>query len=51
MSDNEIRQILIERKRQEKKLQRREAVIEVAEDIAAWCGLFFIGFMLFVIGG
>ena len=51
MSDNEIREILVERKRQEKRMQRREAVIETVEGIIAWGGLFFIGFMLAVIGG
>ena len=51
MSDNEIRRILAERKRQERKEQRREAAIEAAEDIIAWCSLFGIAFMMSVIGG
>ncbi len=51
MSDNEIRQILAERKREERRMQRREAIIEMVGGIAAWGGLFFIGFMLAVIGG
>lgn len=51
MSDNEIREILAERKRRERRMQRREAIIEMVGGITAWGGLFFIGFMLAVIGG
>lgn len=51
MSDNEIRRILIERKRQEAKKKRREDALEIAGDIVAWLGLFAICFMLSVIGG
>ena len=51
MSDNEIRQILVERKRQERRMQKREAIIEVAGGILGWSSIFFIGFMLAVIGG
>ena len=45
MSDNEIREILAERKRQKRRMQRRKAIIEVVGGITAWGGLFFIGFM------
>lgn len=51
MSDNEIREILVEKKRQERRMQRRETAIETVEGIIAWGGLFFIGFMIAVIGG
>ena len=52
MSDNEIRQILIERKRQERiKQQNRELIREVAEGILGWGSLFAICFMLSIIGG
>lgn len=51
MSDNEIREILVQKKRNERRMKRRETVIETVEGIIAWGGLFFIGFMLAVIGG
>ena len=51
MSDNEIRKILVERKRQERRMQKRETIIEVVGGILGWGGIFFIGFMLSVIGG
>lgn len=51
MSDNEIRKILAERKRQERRIQKRETIIEVVGGILGWSGIFFIGFMLAVIGG
>ena len=51
MSDNEIRKILSERKRQERKMEKRAAAIEVAGDLLGWVSLFGICFMLSVIGG
>lgn len=51
MSDNEIRKILIERKRQERKAQRRAEILETAGDMLGWASLFGICFMLSVIGG
>jgi len=51
MSDNEIRQILAERKRRERRIQRRETIIEVVGGLLGWSSIFFIGFMLAVIGG
>lgn len=51
MSDEQIRQILIERKREERKMERRAEIIEAVEGFVAWGGLFFLGFMLSVIGG
>ena len=51
MSDNEIRRILVEKKRKERQMQRSAQIIEAAQDVAAWGGLFVICFMLAVIGG
>ena len=52
MSDNEIRQILIERKREKrKKMKRRAMLLEAAESLIGWASLFGIGFMLSVLGG
>jgi len=51
MSDNEIRQILIEKKREQRRVERRAAIIDGIEAFIAWAGLFWIGFMLSVIGG
>ena len=52
MSDNEIRQILIERKREKRrKMKRRAMMLEVAESLIGWASLFGICFMLSVIGG
>lgn len=51
MSDNEIRQILAERKRQERKqMKRRAEALEVAESLIGWASLFGICFMLSGIG-
>lgn len=51
MSDNEIRRILVEKKRKERQMQRRAEIIEAAQDVAAWGSLFMLCFMLSVIGG
>ena len=51
MSDNEIRKVLTERKRQERKEERRAELLEMAEGFIGWASLFGIGFMLSVIGG
>ena len=51
MSDNEIRKILAERKRQERKMEKRAAIIEMAGDLIGWASLLGICFMLSVIGG
>lgn len=51
MTDNEIRQILIERKRQAREAERRAEIREMIEDIVGWASLFGICFMLSVIGG
>ena len=51
MSDNEIRQILLERKRQRRKEERRAEILEMAEGFIGWASLFAICFMLSVIGG
>ena len=51
MSDNEIRQILIERKREARKAERREEIMECIEGLVGFGGLFFICFMLSVVCG
>ena len=48
MSDNEIRQILIERKRQERALQRKEDIKESVKDLAAWTCWAALGYMMFL---
>lgn len=48
LSDNEIRQILIERKREERRMQRREDIKETVEGILAWASLFGLGYMAFL---
>lgn len=55
MSDNEIRQILIEKKREERRMQREEAlqqrkekIMEAAGGILAWASLFGLGYMAFL---
>ena len=51
MSDNEIRKILIERKREERKrMKRRAEALEAAENLIGWASLFGICFMLSGIG-
>ena len=51
MSDEQIRQILIERKRQKRRLERREEIRAYIEGCIACAGLLWICFMLTVIGG
>ena len=51
MSDNEIRQILAERKRQQRRQERREEIRDIIEGVIGWACLFGICFMLSVIGG
>ena len=55
MSDNEIRQILIEKKRREAKRQKRKAMMEIAGDCIAWicwAGLIYMAFLgAYMIGG
>lgn len=48
MSDNEIRQILIERKRQEAKKQKRKEIIEIAGDMIGWICWAALGYMAFL---
>lgn len=50
MSDAQIREILKEEKKQKREMQRRARIREEVEGYLSWGGLFFIGFMLFVIG-
>ena len=51
MSDNEIREILRERKRAMRRHERLHEAKEIVEDIVGWASLFFIVFMLSVIFG
>ena len=51
MSDNEIRQILRERKKAIRRAEKREELRECIEGIIGFGGLMFICFMLSVIGG
>jgi hypothetical protein len=51
VSDNEIRSILIERKRKENKMKRRREIITTITEMSAWAGLLFLCFMISVIGG
>ena len=48
MSDNEIRRILIERKREERQMQRREDIKETVEGILAWGCWAALGYMMFI---
>ena len=48
MSDNEIRQILIERKRKERQMQRREDIKETVEGILAWGCWAALGYMMLI---
>lgn len=48
MSDNEIRQILIERKRKERQIQRREDIKETVKGFLAWGCWAALGYMMFI---
>lgn len=48
MSDNEIRQILIQRKREERREMKREQIKETVEGILGWACLFGLGYMMFL---
>lgn len=50
MSDDEIREILRERKRQERALQRKEDIKENIKDLVAWICWAGLGYMMFVFG-
>lgn len=53
MSDDEIREILRERKRRERELERirkREDIKETIKGIVGWTCLFGLGYMMFVFG-
>ena len=51
MSDNEIRQILMERKKALRRSERKEELREWIEAFVGFAGLLIICFMLSVIGG
>ena len=51
MTDNEIRQILIERKKAARREERREELHDYIEAFAGFGSLLIICFMLSVIGG
>lgn len=48
MSDEEIRRILIERKRQARKAERREEIKELVGDALAWICWVGLGYMAFL---
>ncbi len=50
MSNNEIRQILIEERRKERAIQKREEIRELAGDALCWISWAALGYMLFVFG-
>lgn len=53
MSDDEIREILRERKRRERELERirkREDIKEAIEGMLGWTCIFGLGYMMFVFG-
>ena len=53
LSDDEIREILRERKRREReqeKVERRENIKETIEGVLGWTCLFGLGYMMFVFG-
>lgn len=55
MSDEQIRQILIEKKREERRIQKREDVKEIIEGVIAWtcwAALIYMAFLgAYMIGG
>ncbi len=51
MSDEQIREILIKRKKEDGKRAKRAATIEAIGDLLGWSSLIAICFMLTVIGG
>ena len=51
MSDNEIREILIERKKRQRKQERLYALKDAAEGFIGFACLFILCFMIAVIGG
>lgn len=50
MSDNEIRQILIEERRKERAMQKREEVRELVEGALCWISWAALGYILFALG-
>lgn len=53
MSDDEIREILRERKRREReqeRIRKREDIEEAIGDVFGWACLFGLGYMMFVFG-
>ncbi len=48
MSDNEIRQILIERKKEQRRMQRQEDLKETVESVIAWTCWAALGYMMFL---
>lgn len=51
MSDEQIREILIQRKKKARRRANRAAVLEAVGDLLGWSSLIVICFMLSVIGG
>lgn len=48
MSDNEIRQILIQRRREERREMKREQIKDTIEGILAWTCWAALGYMMFL---
>lgn len=51
MSDEQIREILIERKKEARRRANRAAILEAVGGLLGWSSLIAICFMLSVIGG
>ena len=51
MSDEQIREILIERKKEARRRANRAAILEAVGGLLGWSSLIVICFMLSVIGG
>lgn len=51
MSDNEIREILIERKKMQRRQERLDGLRDAAEGFIGFACLFILCFMIAVIGG
>lgn len=48
MSDNEIRKLLIEERKQERRIQREIEIEETVRDAAAWLCWGALGFVMFL---
>ena len=48
MSDNEIRQILIEQKKRERAMQRKANIRTAFDSLAGWASLTVLGYIMFL---